>query len=556
MGTVPIKPRSAASRVGPALERRARTPRLALLGGVAILLGCALASVAGRGPHPAVTAAVSVTLVAATWALEQGARRASEAQFRVKLERCEKALADRQQATSLILDNIPQILLVLDATGQIISERSAVSDAWLGPMPSSMSFPDYVNRHSPQFAASLRAGLEQLAEGVMPAEVALAQLPPRLKIKKRVLSCAYKSIVLGGDNRLGLLVTVSDITGQLQRETAEAAPRDLLGILDLVRKDRAGVINFLQEASLIVEEIVTLQASNPTVTNRLIHTLKGNAAQFGLSVVANACHEFEERSHRDSTVSIRECEKISIIWHTVANQIAAIIGGGAHRTVTVDVSSYRSVLDLIRHRKSHDELFAVMASWDRDPVQARLDGLGEFAERLGQQLGKAGLTTVREGNGHRLDYTDWAPFWTSCVHVIRNAVDHGIEDASERTAHGKPSAGQVILRAEIIDKCFVVTIADDGRGINWEKLAKKARAAELPFATEEQRLEVLFSDGMSTRTLISAISGRGVGLSAFRAEVLRRHGTVEVTTVPRVGTTFTARFPVESSSLSDIVHAA
>lgn len=556
MGTFPINPRAAASRVGPPVEPRALTPCLALLGGLAILLGCVLASVVGRGPHPAVTAAVSFTLVAATWALEHGARRRAEAQSKVDLERCEKALADRQQATSLILDNIPQILLVLDATGKIISERSAVSDEWLGPIPPSMSFLDYVGRHSPQFASSLRAGLAQLAEDVIPAEVTLAQLPPRLKVNKRVLSCTYKSIGLGGDKRQGLLVTLTDITGQLQRETAEAAPRDLLGILELVRKDRAGVVNFLQEGSLIVEEIIALQASNPTVTNRLIHTLKGNAAQFGLSVVANACHELEERIHRDSTVSIRECEKISIIWHTVANQIGAFIGGGANRTVTVDVSSYRTVMDLIRHRKSHEELFAAMASWDRDPVQARLDGLGEFAERLGQQLGKDGLITVREGNGHRLDYTDWAPFWTSCVHVIRNAVDHGIEDANERTVHGKPSGGKVILRAEIIDKCFVVTIADDGRGINWEKLAKKAQAAELPFATEEQRLEVLFSDGMSTRTLISAISGRGVGLSAFRAEVLRRRGTVEVTTVPRAGTTFTARFPIESSNLSEIVHAA
>jgi two-component system, chemotaxis family, sensor kinase CheA len=556
MGIVPIDPRAAASRAGPALEPRALAPRLALLGALAILVGCVVSFVVGPGTHPALTAAVSFMLVATAWAIEQTARRRAEARFKLDLERREKALADCRQATSLILDNISQVLLLLDATGKILSERSAVSDEWLGPMPPSMSFLDYVGLHSPEFAESLRPGLVQLVEDVIPAEVTLAQLPARLKAGKRVLSCVYKSIVLAGDKRPGLVVTLTDITGQLQRETAEAAPRDLLGILDLVRRNRAGVVNFLQEGSLIVEEIVALQAANPTVTNRLIHTLKGNAAQFGLSVVANACHEIEERIHRSSTVSIRECEKLSIIWDTVANQIGALIGGGAHRTVTVDMGSYRSVMDLIRDRKSHEELFAALASWDRDPVQARLDGLGEFAERLGQQLGKDGLITVREGNGHRLDYTDWAPFWTSCVHVIRNAVDHGIEDANERAAQGKPSAGTVILRAEIIEKDFVVTIADDGRGINWEKLAKRAQAADLPFATEEQRLEVLFSDGMSTRTLISAISGRGVGLSAFRAEVVRRRGTVEVTTVPRVGTTFTARFPVETSTVPEIVHAA
>lgn len=555
MGSVAINQRPADSTAGPP-EPRPPAQGVALLGGMGILLGCALASVLGRGPHPAVTAALSFMLVAATWVLEQGARRRAEATYQANLERAEKALADRLQITRLVLDNTSQVLVVIDGTGKMLSERSAVSDEWLGPMPSSMSFVDYVAQHNARFAEALRPGLQQLVDDVLPPEVTIAQLPPRLKLSKRVLSFAYKRIALPANRGMGLLITLTDITGQLKRETAEAAPRDLLGVLDLVRKDRAGVINFLQEGSLIVEEIVTLQATDPTVTNRLIHTLKGNAAQFGLSVVAAACHDIEERIHRNSTVSIRECEKLAIVWHTVADQIGALVGGGANRTVTVDVGSYRSVLDLIRNRKSHEELLAAMASWDRDPVQARLDGLGDFAERLGQQLGKSDLTTVREGNGHRLDYTDWAPFWTSCVHVIRNAVDHGIEDASERTALGKPSAGQVTLRAEIIDKHFVVTIADDGRGINWEKLAKKARAADLPFGTDDERLEVLFSDGMSTKTLISAISGRGVGLSAFRAEVVRRRGTVEVTTVPRVGTTFTARFPVESSAVATIVNAA
>jgi two-component system chemotaxis sensor kinase CheA len=529
---------------------------VALLGGLGILLGCTLATILGRGPHPAVTAALSFLLVGAAWALEQRAQRRTEATYQAELQRVEKAHADRQQITKLVLDNTSQVLVVIDGTGKMLSERSAVSDEWLGPMPPSMSFVDYVAQHNARFAEALRPGLQQLVDDVLPPEVAISQLPPRLKLSKRVLSFAYKRISLPGAKGMGLLVTLTDITGQLKRETAEAAPRDLLGVLDLVRKDRAGVINFLQEGSLIVEEIVALQATDPTVTNRLIHTLKGNAAQFGLSVVAGACHDIEERIHRNSTVSIRECEKLAIVWHTVADQIGALVGGGAHRTVTVDVGSYRSVLDLIRNRKSHEELLAAMASWDRDPVQARLDGLGDFAERLGQQLGKHDLTTVREGNGHRLDYTDWAPFWTSCVHVIRNAVDHGIEEASERTALGKPAGGQITLRAEIIDKHFVVTIADDGRGINWEKLAKKAKAADLPFGTDDERLEVLFSDGMSTKTLISAISGRGVGLSAFRAEVVRRRGTVEVTTVPRVGTTFTARFPVESSAVATIVNAA
>lgn len=487
---------------------------------------------------PTVIAVIGAVVAAAMWALERRARLRAAAD----LERSAAALAELKGATRLVLDNSEHGFVVIDPKGVMRSDVPAIMTTWLGAVPDSGNLADYLLRHNRNLAESFVIGLEQLAEQTMPTEVSIAQLPSRLTVGTRVLALAYRPIERAGEPSPWLFVTMTDMSAQLVRERGDAATRDLLGIFGMIRKDRQAVINFLQEGNMIIEELGAVYSSNSPVAKRLVHTLKGNASQFGMTGVANVCHEVEGRIAQ--TFSTTDFLDLMGAWNTAAKQVGELVGGGAE--LTVDAASYGHVVDLLRHGRPHAEILAVMGNWGRDPVQARLEALGAFAEALGRQLGKDGLKASCEGNGHRLDHAEWAAFWTSCVHVIRNAVDHGIEDAALRVKRGKDPAGRLYLRADVTDSSFTVTIADDGRGINWAKLAKKAEEEYLPFETQAQRLEVLFCDGMSTKTQVSSVSGRGVGLSAFRAEVARRGGTVDVATVPGGGTTFTARFPIEN----------
>jgi two-component system, chemotaxis family, sensor kinase CheA len=480
--------------------------------------------------------------VLAAWVLAHRTRRGLSASREARA-RIAQALEERNRTMQLVFDNVERGLVVVGNDGTMISDGSAVLERWFGSRPASRRLPDYVRPINPTFAEWLELGLAGISAGVMPMEILLLQLPQRLELGERVLSFGYKS-VLSNTKVARLLVTITDITAELEHERAEAVQRDLVTMFELIRDDRSGVINFLQEGNMIVEEIAC-ESTTPKVTARLVHTLKGNAAQFGLSAVTTACHEVEERLGGNALLLSADRRRIMTAWSTAAEQIGLLVG--TERTVTIDTVQYRSLLALVRARGDEDVLAAI-ADWDRDPVQARLDSLGAFAERLACELGKHKLSTVCEGNDRRLDYAGWASFWTSCVHVIRNAVDHGIEDAITRTERGKPPGGRIVLRADVVDDRFVVTISDDGPGINWQKLERKALDEQLAFETPEERLEVLFCDGMSTKTHITNTSGRGVGLSAFRAEVLRRHGTLEVTTSQGEGTTFTARFPIPSAT--------
>jgi two-component system chemotaxis sensor kinase CheA len=128
---------------------------------------------------------------------------------------------------------------------------------------------------------------------------------------------------------------------------------------------------------------------------------------------------------------------------------------------------------------------------------------------------------------------------------VRNAVDHGVEAADERKRIGKPERGLVLLRTFVERDRFVVEIADDGRGIDWRRIADKAAKMGIPAATEEQRCAALFQDGVSTAAHVTDLSGRGIGMGAVRAATESLGGALAVESRQGLGTTIRMSFPAD-----------
>jgi len=165
-----------------------------------------------------------------------------------------------------------------------------------------------------------------------------------------------------------------------------------------------------------------------------------------------------------------------------------------------------------------------------------------------RRLGKPTPTVVTDGGGLRLPSRRWAPFWSAFVHVLRNAVDHGLEPREVRQRAGKPEAGTVVVQARAEAGGVTIEVRDDGRGIDWNALKSRAQSAGLSTADPAALVDALFADGVSTAAEVTEISGRGVGLAAVREAVKGLHGSVEVSSVRGEGTTFTFRFPSNARS--------
>ena len=126
---------------------------------------------------------------------------------------------------------------------------------------------------------------------------------------------------------------------------------------------------------------------------------------------------------------------------------------------------------------------------------------------------------------------------------MTNAVDHGVEGPAERIAAGKPEQGTILLSMRADGPDMLVRVADDGAGINWAALALAAAKRGIPHASEQDLVDALFADQVSTREEATSSSGRGVGMAAIREAVHSLGGRIEVRSFPGRGTTVQVRVP-------------
>lgn len=157
---------------------------------------------------------------------------------------------------------------------------------------------------------------------------------------------------------------------------------------------------------------------------------------------------------------------------------------------------------------------------------------------------------IIEGKETELDRNVIEVIGDPLIHLLRNAIDHGIETPDERIEAGKPATGKLILKASYVESHIVITLEDDGRGMDAEKLRQKIVEKELVTAEQAKRmgsgevLDYIFAPGFSTTENISDISGRGVGMDIVRSQIEQINGSVEFNTVLGQGTTFTIKLPL------------
>ena len=154
------------------------------------------------------------------------------------------------------------------------------------------------------------------------------------------------------------------------------------------------------------------------------------------------------------------------------------------------------------------------------------------------------------GTGVLVDKAALEKLYDPLVHLLRNAFDHGIEPPDVRTQQGKRSPGQIEIRAYHQGSQTIIEVRDDGRGINLDRVRRKAldlgllSPEQLATTSTSRLFDLLFEPGFSTASQISELSGRGVGLDVVRSQLRSLKGTVNLTSEPGQGTTFTLHIPL------------
>ena len=198
-------------------------------------------------------------------------------------------------------------------------------------------------------------------------------------------------------------------------------------------------------------------------------------------------------------------------------------------------------------------------------MKTRMQPIGRLFHRyprlvrdLARQLGK-NVDVVLQGEETELDRTMIEELSDPLVHLVRNAVDHGIETPAERASRGKPEQGSVVLSAEHSGDHIVIRISDDGRGMRPDVLRLRAIDAGLLDAAtahamdDGQALQLILLPGLSTKDQITSISGRGVGMDVVKTNIQRLNGCIEIASTLGAGTTIEISLPLTLAILPVLV---
>ena len=222
---------------------------------------------------------------------------------------------------------------------------------------------------------------------------------------------------------------------------------------------------------------------------------------------------------------------------------------------TIDVAAIHANLDGVYSGINGDisRQHRVIRELQNQMMRTRMSPLSTLSSRLSRtmrdvafRLGKR-VRLVMEGERVELDRMVCEKLADPCMHLVRNAIHHGIESGEERQIRNKPALATITLSGRREGNHIVIRFSDDGRGLDFDVIREKARQFGMKETVDrmnnEQLTELIFYPGFSTKT-ISEISGRGIGMDVVRANIKELQGTVAVETQPGVGTTFVLRVPI------------
>jgi len=476
------------------------------------------------------------TIRAQVETITETARSEAERLERMVAERTAE-LDERNRAMRALLDNVDQGFLSLDPEGRIRAERSAIVGRWLPDLATGSHVWEALAVVDERAAAWLSAAWSMVTDGFLPLETVLDQFPKAASFGHRTIALAFQPVPGG------ILCVMTDVTAERAREALERRERERLSLFSLLMKNRAGLVSFLEEADSMLAELAAPETGATPRSRALVHTLKGNFATLGLGSLASECHHVEDLMTRDADVLSAGLRALSTHWEELRVWVTPLLeAGDAEPKVEISATEHRAFVASLAESGACDGLASWAQSWRLEPLKRRLELLGERARTTAHRLGRGPIDVTCIDSGLRANLKELNPVFSALVHVVRNAIDHGAEAPDERVAAGKPMRLQITLSAAVVGRALCLEVSDDGRGIDWEKVAAKARAAGLPADSHDALVAALFHDGVSTRDEVGEVSGRGVGLSALWMAVRSCGGHLAVESRPGVGTKFRCLF--------------
>lgn len=416
--------------------------------------------------------------------------------------------------------------------------------------------------------------LEMVFEGTGDMSVFGDMLPSETKIGDMILDISFNFIE--NEQEKKFMVILTDVT--VERELALQIARDEERNETIVKiaTDMDGFKQFLREVNGLFSSVNNLLAKpceqiDVNELFRYYHTIKGGTASYGLRKVAEQTHQIEAEleevrtghltlSNDLTTVMKTDTVKLRKALDDVLTSLGNLISKedqeqteSIYKVKSSKIAKIQEQLLSSLPEDMQDHINQVIAQLRKQPIGPMIQKYAAAAEGLGEKLNKP-IEIQSSGKSLEVSYDRLENVFGSLVHLVRNCVDHGLEEPETRIMLGKPEQGKIKIEALKGESgSLKLVISDDGGGIDAEVIKnvalKKGLIDESVASTmvEEEAVKLILAPGFSTKEEVTDVSGRGVGMDAVKFSVEELGGNIHIDTELDVGTTFTITIPDSES---------
>jgi signal transduction histidine kinase len=471
----------------------------------------------------------------------------AEVEIRHLNDDLERKIKDRTQTIRIILDNVKAGFLLVGHDLAVKEGYTKSCQDIIGrPISVGQKLQDLLGFKERE-RAHFQMAISQVFSGLLPDDVSLSQIHSRISLDQRVISL-QGSIVRDEDTSVhAILFTITDVTGLVKAEKDARINQTLLSIM----QDKSAFQSFLADSIRDLKNGEdALARGDGTSVRMILHTLKGNFATYGLDEVAHAIHQIEDLDEIGQAELDAVSEQIRSFISTHQDLIGLDRSMDGPQGVFVPFEAFHQLRSSLLNLSAPDQVQRVFEVWVQEtrlaPIRSLFGAMLTHTSRVAAQLGKDVEIQV-SGGEVLVDPEQLAPLISNLSHLLRNAVDHGIENPEHRGP--KQTRARIDIHIERSLDQLLITVTDDGQGLDMDRIREVAverglfTADGFDQASEQDQVKVIFMPGFSTAETVSEISGRGVGMSALLVAVQQLGGQIHVQTQRNRGCRFEISIP-------------
>jgi two-component system chemotaxis sensor kinase CheA len=383
----------------------------------------------------------------------------------------------------------------------------------------------------------------------------------------KILDLSWSAITDESDVIVRLMLCVRDVTElrQLATEASEQKRRlEMIGEILAVSQEKFHEFietsaDFISENERIIRQHSESDSTAIAELFRNMHTIKGNARTYNLQYLTDVVHETEQSYHalrqpdaerswnQESLVLELERVKEAVETYATINEVSLGRKGPGHhgnsveQYLMIDIQHIEESLrqleavnpgNLAELVSMRDTVRQTLRLLGTQSIGEALSGVLESLPSLAKELGKEAPVVRIRDHGYRLRSQAGSTMRNVFMHLLRNSMDHGIEAADVRSAHGKTPVGTIEMEAGIREGMVQITLSDDGRGLALGRIRgiaiEKGWIAHDDRPSDEAIADLIFHPGFSTAEQVTEVSGRGVGMDAVRDFLQRENASIEL----------------------------